>query len=61
MLEPVNSILQKCNTDPPLPRDITEVDAPVKTALLKPMIEERGATDKIHLYETDYKSDTILL
>lgn len=60
MLEPVNSILQKCNTDTPLPRDITEVDAPVKTALLKPMIEERGATDKIHLYETDYKSDTIL-
>lgn len=60
MLKYVNSILQKYNAETPLPQDFPNVDAPIKTSRLKPMIEERGATDKIHLYETDHNSKTIL-
>lgn len=60
MLEYVSNILQNYHKETPLEQEISKIDAPIKTSRLKGMIEERGATDKIHLYETDYESDAIL-
>ena len=61
MLDYVNSILKNYNLGYNLPSEFSEfAEAPILTKYLKPMIEERGVTDKIHLYETDHSSDTIL-
>lgn len=60
MLDIVNSILKSYHSEHHLPADFDKLtDGPVKTRLLKPLIEERGYTDKIHIYETDHESDSI--
>jgi hypothetical protein len=60
MLEYVSNILKNYHKETPLQQDLSKVDAPIRTSRLKSMIEERGATDKIHLYETDHESNAIL-
>lgn len=61
MLDYVNSILENYNAEHNLPSEFSEfAEAPVLTKHLKPMIEDRGVTDKINLYATDHTSSTIL-
>lgn len=57
MLEIVSSVLDSYNSAHPISR---ANEFPIRTTLLRPLVEERGVVDKIYIYEADVETKNIV-
>ena len=57
MLEIVSSVLEAYNNQHGID---TSAEFPIRTTLLRPMVEQRGVVDKIYIFEADIKTENIV-